>query len=127
MASEGVVLAIDDEPDILDNISIRLSASGFKVLTASNGAEGVASARANSPDLILLDIMMPGMDGFETLEILKGDVTTKSIPVVIFSCGHPDAEWARRSLNLGACGYLVKPFDGKELVNMASRFMRSNR
>ena len=125
MQERGVILAIDDESDILENLDIRLSSSGYKVLKATDGTQGIAIAREDHPDLIILDIMMPGIDGFETLKILKGDGLTKSIPVVVVSSGNPDVEWAARSMELGSSGYIVKPFDGKDLLRVIERIVRS--
>ncbi len=106
------VLLVDDEQRILHFLSSKLKVSGYEVLTASNGTEALEQVQAQEPDLVVLDIVMPKMDGFETLKQLR---TFSSVPVVILSARETDADKIR-GLGLGADDYLAKPFSPDELV-----------
>ena len=109
------VLVIEDEPDIQTLIQMALEfTGGYEVSVASDGPEGLESARGGRPDLILLDAMMPGMDGFEVCRRLKGDPATAAIPVV-FLTAKAQASEIEEGLQLGAAGYLTKPFDPLKL------------
>lgn len=109
------VLIIDDEDDIREVAQASLELMGdWEVLTASSGAEGVRRAAEARPDAILLDVMMPGMDGPATLEALRADPATRGIPVVLLTAKAQASE--RSSLDgLGAAGLLAKPFDPMSL------------
>ena len=102
------VLIIDDERDIRDLASVSLTRTGDMVITASSGPEGVRLAREQRPDAILLDLMMPAMDGRATLQALRGETSTAAIPVVLMSAASDDA---RELTPLGAAGVIAKPFD----------------
>lgn len=103
------VLIIDDERDIRELASVSLARTGeMQVITASSGPEGVRLAREQHPDAILLDLMMPAMDGRATLEALRGETSTAGIPVVLMSAASDDA---RELTPLGAAGVIPKPFD----------------
>lgn len=112
MKKKKLVLLVDDEPDILDLYSVVLRREGHEVITARNGKEGVAVAKEKKPDLILLDLKMPVMDGVETIEKLKEDPKTKDIKVVFLTAfGDPkhevdiDAKYAKE---IGATDFLKK-------------------
>ena len=103
------VLIIDDEMDMREIASLSLSRGGdMQVITASSGPEGVRMAREQSPDAILLDLMMPAMDGRATLAALRRDEATARIPVILMSASSDDAQDLRP---LGAAGVIPKPFD----------------
>ncbi len=106
------ILIVDDEERILNFLKSRLKASGYEVLTANNGVEALEQAQGQEPDLILLDIIMPRMDGFETLKQLR---TFSSVPVIILSARGADTDRIK-GLSLGADDYLPKPFNPNELV-----------
>jgi len=111
------VLAIDDEPDILAVIRITLRArGGFEVEVCQSGAEALSAARRFAPDLILLDVMMPGTDGPATLEALRGDRQTAAIPVVFLTAKAMHQERARY-LAMGAVAVIEKPFDQRTLAD----------
>ncbi|NQT90545.1 MAG: response regulator [Candidatus Omnitrophica bacterium] len=116
------ILVIDDEADLLETIKFRLESAGYEVLTAQDAVSGIDIAREELPELIIMDVMMPGMDGFEALEKIKEDASTKKIPTIILSCGKEEEEWAKKSLQLGAAGYVVKPFDAKSLLFTVEKF-----
>src|SRR6266540_993995 len=104
------VLVIDDERSIRMLCRVNLSASGMEVLEAPSGEEGLELARRQRPDLVLLDVMMPGQDGWSVARALAEDPQTREIPVV-FLTARADAADRRRGQQLGGVGYLVKPFD----------------
>ena len=116
MPVSGTILAIDDHEDNLFLLDSLLSGKGFTVLTALNGPDGLALARAERPDLILLDLAMPGMDGFEVLTRLREDRATARIPVIVLTATFRDADMVERGLELGATEYLTKPIQMDELV-----------
>jgi DNA-binding response OmpR family regulator len=103
------ILAIDDEPDVLSFLELMLLKSGYLTETASNGTDGLIKAHVESPDLILLDIMMEDMDGWETLRLLKLDETCRDIPVIILSA-RAEPKDKIRALQEGAIDYIIKPF-----------------
>lgn len=103
------ILAIDDEPDVLSFLELLLERSGFEALTAPNGTDGLIKAHVESPHLILLDIMMEEMDGWETLRLLKVDEKTRDIPVIILSA-RAEPKDKIRALQEGAVDYIIKPF-----------------
>ena len=106
------VLVVDDEQRILNFLSSKLRASGYEVFTASNGAEALEQVQAQEPDLVMLDVMMPKMDGFETLKEIR---SLSSVPVIILSAKGANADKIK-GLDLGADDYLAKPFSPDELV-----------
>jgi two-component system KDP operon response regulator KdpE len=106
------ILVVDDEVRILNFLSSKLKASGYEVLTASNGLEGLEQAQAQEPDLIVLDLLMPKMDGLEMLKELR---SFSAVPVVILTAKGADADRIK-GLQLGADDYLPKPFNPDELV-----------
>jgi CheY-like chemotaxis protein len=109
--SRRTVLLIDDEPDIREVVELSLgSVSGWEVLTASSGADGVELASAQRPDVILLDVMMPGLDGPATLDVLRGRDETRAIPV-LFMTAKAQAGELTRYASLGVAGVIPKPFD----------------
>ena len=106
------ILLIDDEDDILEFIRYNLTKAGYEVYTARNGAEGLQQAAAHRPHLILLDVMMPGMDGFEVCKKIREE---KNIPILMVSAKKDDIDKIR-GLGLGADDYMTKPFSPSELV-----------
>jgi len=117
---ERTVLIIEDEKLIIVSTQMVLEAAGFRVESATNGEEGIAKARSRAPDLILLDIMMPGIDGWETLTRLKRDAATAGIPVVIFTA-REHARGHQKSSEMGAADYFRKPFEPDELIELVEK------
>ena len=116
MKAKKKVLVIDDENDILLIIKSALHEEGYDVATANNGYDGLALAEDASPDLIILDIMMPEMDGFEVLQQLRENEKTARIPIVILT-GMSSKDKIREALNKGIDYYIVKPFEYQDLVS----------
>ena len=110
-----LVLVVDDEEDIRLVVTARLEAAGYAVETAANGLEGLNLARRLRPDIILLDLMLPGLDGYSVCAMLKRDQQFGSIPIVMLSA-RSQARDVETGLKLGADAYLTKPFAGAELV-----------
>lgn len=109
------ILLVDDEPDVLDVLNLVLTRRGFDVCTARSGMECLVTAQAQRPDLILLDIMMPGMDGWEALKLLKIDPETRAIPVIIVSA-RAEPKDKIRGLQEGAIDYITKPFGARDVI-----------
>jgi DNA-binding response OmpR family regulator len=117
--SAAKILVIDDEKDVLEVLRLVLSRSGYEVLASSSGMDGLAQAQADRPDLILLDIMMQRMDGWEVLRALKSDAETREIPVVILSA-RVEPKDKIRGLQEGAVDYVTKPFAVREILEKVS-------
>ena len=110
------ILIIDDEPDILIMVEARLKKAGYNILKAVNGLEGIDMIMSAKPDLILLDLAMPGIDGYEVCRRSKKDESTKDIPVILFTASVVTASAEEKVKELKADGFIVKPFDHKELL-----------
>jgi two-component system alkaline phosphatase synthesis response regulator PhoP len=114
------ILAVDDERHIVRLVQINLQKEGYEVVTASNGREALEKVVSEKPDLIVMDVMMPEMDGFEALEKLKSDEQTAKIPVIMLTAKAQDADvfsgWQK-----GADLYLTKPFNPAELLTFVKR------
>ena len=116
------ILVVEDDVLILTMLTGILQAAGYEVLTGRDGAEGLSRARAEQPDLILLDVMMPKLDGFKVARLLKSDRNYSHIPIIILTAkaGASDAELARQA---GADCYLVKPVDADVLIEHVRRLL----
>jgi len=109
------ILVVDDEDDILHFLELVLREKGYEVATASGGHEALTRAQLERPDLVLLDIMMPQMDGWEVLKLLRVDEETAHIPVAMLSA-RTEAKDRVQGLQEGAIDYICKPFSLQELV-----------
>lgn len=121
---ERTVLIIEDEKLIIVSTQMVLEAAGFRVESATNGELGISKAKELRPDLVLLDIMMPGIDGWETLTRLKRDTDTASIPVIIFTA-REHTRGHQKSTEMGAADYFRKPFEPDELIELVEKHMGS--
>jgi DNA-binding response OmpR family regulator len=110
------VLAVDDDPVILRLIEVNLSLEGFQVAIAAGGDDALARAKETDPDVILLDVMMPGVTGWDVARRLKDDPATSAIPLVFLSA-RTQEEDRRKGQELGVAAYVSKPFDPVELVD----------
>jgi two-component system OmpR family response regulator len=113
------VLLVDDEPAILKILGIKLRVSGFEVVTAINGQEALTLIDSARPDIVLLDVIMPGIDGFEVLRRLRG---SSLLPVIVFSAR---LENARKALSLGADYFLSKPFDIDDVIERIRSLLKN--
>jgi two-component system, OmpR family, alkaline phosphatase synthesis response regulator PhoP len=116
------ILAVDDERSIVRLIQITLERVGHQVRTAFDGKEGLERVEAERPDLIVLDVMMPRMDGFETLMNLRRNPATREIPVIMLTAKAQDTD-VFRGYQAGADCYLTKPFNPRELVTFVRRIL----
>ena len=118
----ATVLVVDDDPVIQKLLKVNFEMEGYNVVTAGDGAEGLAAARSESPDVVILDIMMPKMNGLEVLAALKGDRSTQRIPVILLSAKAQSSD-VQAGLDRGADAYVTKPFDPLELLDRVSEFV----
>ena len=116
------ILIADDEPHILKLVAFTLGNHGFEIVTASDGGEAVAVAEAEQPDLILLDVMMPVMTGYEAARAICDNPKTAHIPIVMLSAKSQQREIAE-GLTCGASEYICKPFTPKDLVQKVSEIL----
>jgi two-component system phosphate regulon response regulator PhoB len=117
------VLVVDDEPDIVALVAYHLVKAGYRVSTASNGREAVAAAKQERPALIVLDLMLPGISGYEVLEQLRSIEATKDIAVLMLTARREEQDRIQ-GLSLGADDYLTKPFSPQELVLRVAAILR---
>jgi len=111
------ILAVDDDPSVITLLEKRLVASGYDVLTASNGLDALAIARRELPALIILDILMPELDGSETAARLHEDPKTKNIPILFLTCLFTKREELAEGHQLGPNFFLAKPYNPQELLD----------
>ncbi len=116
------VLVIEDEVAILNNICTILQISGYTCIKASNGAIGLEALSTNNPNIILCDVMMPEMDGFEVLKNVRGNTATQTTPFCFLSA-RADVVDIDYGLSLGANGYITKPFSAKDLIETVGRLL----
>jgi twitching motility two-component system response regulator PilH len=117
------VLVVDDVESELAIISRILQDAGLEVIRASNGEEAIASIRETPPDLVILDVVMPRMNGFEVIRELRSDPKTASLPVVFCTQKNTDIDksWG---MDLGADAYINKPFEAKQFISIVQRLLR---
>jgi len=117
------IIVIEDDPDILEVISYNLSREGYSVITARDGEEGLKKIREQAPSLVILDLMLPVLDGLEVCKRLKGDPFTKDIPIIMVTAKGEESDIVL-GLGLGADDYVPKPFSVKELLARVSAVLR---
>lgn len=123
MSDKQTILVVDDEQDLLDLIEYNLKKEGFDVLKAEDGKEGIAAARKHNPSLVLLDIMMPKMDGLEVVERMRSDDELKHIPI-IFLTARGDEKTEVKGLNKGGDDYITKPISTTKLISRIKAVLR---
>jgi len=117
------IVVVEDEPDILEVLSYNLRREGFEVATSDDGEKGLKLIQGNRPDLVLLDLMLPGMDGLDICRSLKSDPTTGHIPIIMVTAKDEESDLVL-GLGLGADDYVTKPFSPKELVARVKAVLR---
>ncbi len=117
-----MILIVEDEPKNLTLLRDLLQVSGYKTIEATDGEQGVELAKSNKPDLILMDVQMPKMDGLEATRILKADATTSNIPVLALTSYAMKGD-KERVLEAGCNGYLPKPFNIQELLKEVTEYL----
>ena len=119
---ERTVLVVDDDPVILRLLEVNFEMEGFSVCTATDGVEGLEVAKAEQPDVVVSDVMMPRMNGLELVKGLKDDPATASIPVILLSA-KAQATDVRAGLDAGADDYVTKPFEPLDLVDRVNKLI----
>src|SRR5436190_9067641 len=120
---KGTILVSDDEPDLLELVEFNLKKDGYETIVAKNGQSGLDIAKKHLPDLIILDIMMPGLDGLEVCRELRADARTRQIPMIMLTAKSAEADRIV-GLELGADDYVTKPFSPRELVARVRALLR---
>ena len=123
MNNRGSILVIDDEKDLIELVRYNLNKEGFDVIAASDGASGLEIATRHKPNLVVLDLMMPGMDGLEVCRRMRGDERTRRIPVIVLTAKAAEADRIV-GLEMGADDYVTKPFSPRELVARVKAVLR---
>lgn len=116
------ILIVEDEPLIADNLAALLSAQGYRVATAREGADAIACARKNPPDLVLLDVMLPRMSGFDVCRLLRADPKTAKIKIIMVT-GLGRMGDVEAAFRVGADDYVIKPFDSVRLFKKIEKVM----
>ncbi|MDQ7731111.1 response regulator [Halomonas sp. SpR1] len=109
------VLVVDDEPNIVLSLEFLMEQAGFAVVTAEDGEQALARVNDSQPDLLLLDISLPGISGFDVLERLRGEAATAQLPIIMLTAHGRDVE-REKGMALGADDYITKPFSTQSLV-----------
>jgi len=117
------ILIVDDEEDILSVLKFRLEANNYETLTASDGQEGLNKARTEKPDLIILDLMLPKLDGYKVCRMLKFDESYKAIPIIMFTARVQQKD-EKLGKEMGADAYVTKPFEPEVLLEKIRQLLR---
>lgn len=118
------ILLIDDEPEILDLVAMRLKSFGYEVITAVDGQKAAALLEKTVPDLVLLDVMMPGKDGYELCNEIKTNDRTSRVPVILFTAKPEQEERLKSNYDfMAADDYILKPFEPEDLLIKIRRFI----
>ena len=123
--SKAKILVVDDEEDILELVKHHLAREGYQIVCAGTGEKALIKAKTESIDLIVLDLMLPGMDGLEITKVLKGDLKTRHIPIVMLTAKGEEADIVA-GLELGADDYITKPFSPRVLLARVKAVLRKN-
>jgi two-component system, OmpR family, alkaline phosphatase synthesis response regulator PhoP len=117
------ILVVDDEPDIVTAVSDRLAFEGYEVITAGDGQTALNMAREQNPDLVILDVMMPKIDGFKVSRLLKFDKKNKHIPIIMLTAKTQESD-KKIGKEMKADEYICKPFDQEELVKVIKKHLK---
>ena len=118
------VLIVEDEPHIVESLSFVLSREGFSVASVLDGEAAVESLRRDPPDLVILDVMIPRLNGFEVLKVAKSDPALKAIPVIVLTA-KGQLQDRRLAEEIGSDGFMTKPFSNREIVEQVWRLIRT--
>ncbi|OGC10934.1 hypothetical protein A3K48_00095 [candidate division WOR-1 bacterium RIFOXYA12_FULL_52_29] len=116
-------LVVDDEPDVLSLLEVLLTSYGYSVITASDGQQALEKARVEHPDIILLDVMLPKLDGYKVARMLKFDENFKHIPIIMLTAKVTDRD-KEMGIETGADIYLTKPFEAENLLSAIERALQ---
>ena len=118
------VLIVEDEPHIVESLSFVLSREGFSVASVLDGEAAVQALRHDPPDLVILDVMIPRLNGFEVLKVAKSDPALKAIPVIVLTA-KGQLQDRRLAEEIGSDGFMTKPFSNREIVEQVRRLIRA--
>jgi DNA-binding response OmpR family regulator len=121
---DPIVLLVDDDPVILRLLEVNFEMEGFSVLSAADGAEGLAMAREHRPDIVVSDVMMPKLSGLQLVAALRGDALTSGIPVILLSARAQVSD-IQAGHDVGADDYVTKPFEPLDLVERVNKLLPS--
>jgi two-component system, OmpR family, alkaline phosphatase synthesis response regulator PhoP len=124
MADKKKILLVEDEKDMAYAVALQLESKGYEVITASDGREGLDKARAKKPNLIILDLMLPKIDGYKVCRMLKFDNKYKDIPIILFTARAQDAD-KKTGKEVGADAYITKPFEPSVLLDKIRELLKS--
>ena len=122
MSDKTRILLVDDEPDLVQLVSLRLVTAGYEVAVAYDGQQALDRVKESKPDLIILDLMLPKMDGYKVCRLLKFDERYQKVPILIFTA-RAQAEDIKLAMDCGADAYLTKPFDLGELMHIVAMLL----
>ena len=117
------VLIVEDEPNIIESLSFVLTREGFEVASVLDGEAAVKALRNDPPDLMILDVMIPRLNGFEVLKVVKSDPSLKSIPVIVLTA-KGQLQDRRLAEEIGSDGFMTKPFSNRDIVEQVRRLIR---
>jgi len=120
---EKRILVVDDEAELVKAVQIRLEHEGHEVLTAHDGQEGLEKARKEKPDLIILDLMLPKMDGYKVCGLLKADTRYSKIPIIMFTARAQESD-VKMGKEVGANAYITKPFEHQVLLDKIAELLK---
>ena len=120
---EKRILVVDDEAELVKAVQVRLKHEGHEVLTARDGQEGLEKARKEKPDLIILDLMLPKMDGYKVCGLLKADTRYSKIPIIMFTARAQESD-VKMGKEVGANAYITKPFEHQVLLDKIAELLK---
>ena len=123
MGEKKRILIVEDEADILEMVAMRLEASGYEVISALDGQEAFEKARKETPDLIILDLMLPKMDGYKVCGLLKRDTRYARIPIILFTARAQETDM-KMGQEVGADAYITKPFEPQVLLGKIKELLK---
>ena len=117
------ILLVEDEKVLIETVTLRLEANGYEVITAYDGFEGLGKAKKEKPDIIILDLMLPKMDGYKVCGLLKADTRYNKIPVIMFTARAQESD-KKMGQEVGADAYITKPFEPEALLGKIRQLLK---
>ena len=117
------ILLVEDEKVLIETVTLRLKANGYEVISASDGFEGLEKAKKEKPDLIILDLMLPKMDGYKVCGLLKADTRYNKIPIIMFTARAQESD-KKMGKEVGADAYITKPFEPQALLEKIHQLLK---
>jgi len=120
------ILLVEDEKVLMETVTLRLEANGYEVISAYDGFKGLEKAKKEKPDLIILDLMLPKMDGYKVCGLLKADTRYNKIPIIMFTARAQESD-KKMGKEMGADAYITKPFEPQALLEKISELLRNEK